>query len=754
MAKAKMKDAEVQAIVGGQIASARTYTNSGIDKDRDLALRFFNGEIDLPPMGKNRSKFVSRDVADTHGLIMPSLLRIFFGTDKIVIYEPTRKEHEEYAEQATDYVNYVVMRRCDGYRQFRDTFSDALLFGNGIIKHWWDPTPVFETEEYTKQTEDAYRYVLSEENVEEVKHEEYPDPDFEPPAIDPAMVEQAQAAAEMGDPQAIQAIEQIRQAMTPPMLHDFTIKRIKPNFGLRLAALPAEEFLLGNGEKVLDENVRFCAHAQRKTRSMLVKEGYPKDKVATIPASHSVEADQRSFGRDKDYYDRLGSDEAPDASTEYVDVYECYVLLDYDGDGIAERRRIVVAGSAASGTVLANEEWGDNLPFSDIVPDPRAHSWAGTGLFDELQDVQRIKSVAIRGGLDNMYARLRPTVDVEIDAYENPEAIMDPDQGEVFFRRPGKQPMQYNAPPSIADGVFPIMEYMDGVAEKRTGISQRSSTSDMDALQNQTATATNAVMAATHSKIEEYARNIANCGGMKRIFGCILKLVIKHSEAAEMVRLRGDWVEMDPRSWNSDMDVVINTGLGSGSREKDFMIMQGIAGKMELILGQVGLLNEDLNIGHYFMTLQKMAEAGGINNADAFFPTISQDRVKQLREQQSQNKQDDPAAKQFEAQMQMEQRKAEMMAALEVQKAQADQQLQQQKQQFDMQLERERNQMKIELERERAEATMALREQEAALNHRLKMREQNIEAHLAAQGNAKKAAMGQPLDTNIQEQSV
>lgn len=754
MAKAKMTEGEVQSIVGGQIASARTYTSSGIDKDRDLALRFFNGEIDLPPMGKNRSKFVSRDVADTHGLIMPSLLRIFFGTDKIVIYEPTRKEHEEYAEQATDYVNYVVMRRCDGYRQFRDTFSDALLFGNGIIKHWWDPTPVFETEEYTKQSEDAYRYVLSQENIEEVKHAEYPDPDFEAPAIDPAMVEQAQAAAEMGDPQAIQALEQIGQATAPPMLHDFTIKRIKPNFGLRLAALPAEEFLLGNGEKVLDERVRFCAHQQRKTRSELVKEGYKKAKVDDIPASHGVESDQRSFGRDKDDYDRLGSDEAPDKSTEYVDVYECYVLLDYDGDGIAERRRIVIAGSESSGTVLANEEWGDNLPFSDIVPDPRAHSWVGTGLFDELQDVQRIKSVAIRGGLDNLYDTLRPGIDAEIDAYEDPDALLDPDFGEVRWRRPGKPKAEYDVPPSVAGSVFPIMEYMDGVAEKRTGISQRSSTANMDALQNQTATATNAVIAATHSKIEEYARNIANCGGLKRAFGCVLKLVIKHSEAAEMVRLRGDWVEMDPRAWNADMDVVINTGLGSGSREKDFMIMQGIAAKMELILGQVGLLNEDMNIGHYFMTLQKMAESGGINNADAFFPTISQERVAELRQQQKQNTGENPAEKQLEMQMQMEKAKAELMAAIEMQKAQTSQQLQQQKQQFDMQLERERNEMKIELDRQKAEADMALREQKAMLDHRLKQQEMQLEAELTAQSNMQRAAMGQRPDTNIQEQGI
>ena len=753
MAKAKMTEGEVTAIVGSQIASARTYTNSGIDKDRDWALRFFNGEIDLPPMGKGRSSFVSRDVADTHGLIMPSLLRIFFGTDRIAIYEPTRKEHEEYAEQATDYVNYIVMRRCDGYRQFRDTFSDALLFGNGLIKHWWDKTPVFETEDYTKQSEDAYQYVLSAENVEEVKHEAYPDPDFEAPQIDPMLIQQAQMAAEMGDPQAIQALEQFQAALTPPMLHDFTIKRIKPNYGLKIMAVPSEEFLLGNGEKVLNEEVRFCAHIQRKTRSQLVKEGFPRKKVAEIPASNSIISDQRSFGRDKDE-ERYGADEAPDASTEYVDVYECYVLLDYDGDGIAERRRIVTAGTEASGTLLLNEEWGDDLPFSDIVPDPRAHSWAGTGLYDELKDVQRVKSVAIRGGLDNMYMILKPTIEAEIDAYENPEALEDQDFGDIAWRKAGKPAAEYRVIPSIAPSVFPIMEYMDGVAEKRTGISQRSSTTDMDALQNQTATATNAVMAATHAKIEEYARNIANCGGMKRIFGCILRLIIKHAEAAESVRLLGDWVEMDPRTWNSDMDVTINTGLGSGSREKDFAILQGIAQKIELLLQQFGPLNEDLNIGHLISTYQKIAEAGGIQNADAYFPTISQERVKELRDKQAQQAGENPAEKQLQMQMQMEQAKAQMTAKVDIEKANARAKLDQQKAQFDMQLERERNAMQIELDEKKALADIRLKDMVAKLEHQRKLQELRYEAELTAQSNMQRAMVGQQPDLNIQEQGA
>jgi hypothetical protein len=782
-------DDEIRAIISSQLADAKSYTGSSIQNKREWALRYFNGEVDFPAMGENRSKFVSRDVADMHGLIMPSLLRIFFGSPRMVIYEPTRKEHEEYAEQATDYVNYVVMRRCDGYRQFRDSFSDAILMGNAVVKHWWDDTPVYETDDYTGQSEDAYKYVISDPDIEEVLNvKEYPDPDWVPPPppqpqmqppmpgdLPPELI----AAAEAGDPAAIEQIDQVAaqaQAQSQPMpepemapmLYDFTIKRRKPNFGLRVAAVPLEEFVIGRSEKVLDEKVRFCAHSQRKTRSELIEEGYPRELVESIPKFHDIDRDRRAAARDET--EEFDTGTAADTSTEYVEIHECFVLLDTDGDGIAERRRVVMAGSDTSGIILSNDEWGDDLPFSDITPDPRAHSFVGHGIYDELKDIQDIKTVGGRGFLDNFYNTLKPTLDVEEGAYLNPDALLDPDAGEVFWRKVGSPPMQVNVTPSIAPQAFQVLEYMDSIAEKRTGVSQRSTTADMDTLQNQTATATNAVQAATHAKVEEYARNIAQCGGLRRIFGCILRLIIKHAEGAETVRLRGKLVEnIDPRSWNADMDVTINTGLGTGTREKDVAILQGITVKMEQLLQQFGPFNEEINVGHLMMAYQKMAEAAGIENADAFFPDLTQDRIKELRDMQQKSqegqKPQDPALAKLQAEMQLktQQAQAEMQAQqakdaqnaqMEMAKAQRDAQREMEKAQFQMQLERERAQLQIELEREKALADIELRRQIAQMDHQLKIEELQLEASLTAEANVMKQSNGFAPDLNIQEQGI
>jgi len=622
----KMTDPDLASAVSIQIDEAKAYDRSDRAEHRDWALRFMEGEVDLPPMGKNRSKVVSRDVADIHGMILPGLMRVFFSTDRIVIYEPTRDVHEEYSDQASDLVNYVVMRECDGYRNFRAAFSDGLLLGNGILKHWWDGTPEYTTEDYSGLSDDQLQALLADPDVEEVtEQEDYPDPEYQPPT--PEQIQQI--AAQRGinlqgvDPAVLEAI-----IPPPPMLHDLTIKRIKSTGRLKIAALPPEEFLLERAATILDETCRFCAHVQRRTRSDLVKDGYDKDKVAAIPAYQTTTDQAARNARDKSAW---LPDRSADAATEYVEIHECYILVDQDGDGIAERRRVVMGGISGERSILTNEEWGDDLPFSDIIPEPVPHRWRGHGLYEEVGDIQRIKTVFLRGVTDNTYKVLNPQYDAEEGSVLNPDELINPTFGGVRWIKAGKQPPKPVEENPIAQAVMPVIDYMDGVAERRTGISQRSQALDMDALQNQSATAVNAAQSAAYTKIEEYARNIAECGGMRRIFACILRLIVKHQDRGKVIRLRGKLVTINPDGWDPNMDVTIDTGLGTGSKERDLAILSGIAAKQEGIIQQGGPFNDICDIGHLMDTYQKMAEAGGVRNPESFFPTIPPEYIAQQK---------------------------------------------------------------------------------------------------------------------------
>lgn len=730
----KMTEAELASSIDRLINDSKDYNVTQRGKHRDLALKYADGEIDINPMGKGRSSVVSRDVSDTLGLIKPSIMRVFFSSSRIVTYEPTRQEHEEYAELASDAVNYIVMRECDGYRHFNAAIDDGLLLGNGIVKCWWDGTPEYTTDTFSGLSDAQYKLISNEPDFEEeVEHDEYADPDYQAPEITPEML--ASVGLDPNDPNVMEAAA----ALIPPAptLHNVTIKRLKSKGRLRIAALPPEEFVIDRSATVLDETTRFCAHLQRKTRSQLVREGISRAKVDKIPRAEN----DWSGNRQARNVNEIDLDDAPDASTEYVDVYECYVLLDFDGDGIAERRRVVMAGSLGKNAILENEEWGDELPFGDLVPDPKAHNWRGRGLFDVLQDVQRIKTVAMRGVLDNMYQILNPQKSVVNGAVLNMDELINPTFGGVLFLETGAQAPVTVETPSIAPSIFPVVEYMDAVGEKRTGASQRTQALDLDALQNQSATAVNAMQAATFSRVEEYARNISH--GMGRIFAICLKLITKHQDRAKMVRLRGKLIEVDPRAWNSDMDVSINTGLGTGSRERDTAMLSGVAQKQEMVVAQFGPIDGPITIKDLFKTYRKMSESSGIVDADSYFPDITDEMLAQMRQKAMQGaQQPNPEAMKAQAQMQLEQAKLQFKMQADAARLQADIEERRVQAQMDsefraaeaaakLQFAREEAAARLQLLREETEARIQIEREKAASQHQTRMAEMNLEAQLS-----------------------
>ncbi len=705
----KMSEETLSGIVDSYISDAKIYGGQ-YAKDRELALKFREGEVDFPASGEKRSEVVSRDVADIHGLILPGLMKMFFSSDELGQYEPTRKEHEDYSQQATDLANYVLLKECQAERHLRDGFDDGLLLGNGVVKHWWDTTPEYTTNSFTKLNEGQFRLLFVDEtgkpypetDIEVVDHETQPDP----------------AAAELGVPSP--SVMDMGGGAPPPvpLLHDVTIKRKVASGRLRFSGLPPEEFVMVG--KVLDETCRFCAHVQRKMRSDLIAEGYKKDLVDAIPAYSIVGGDYDST-KERDPDNEESDLDSKDRATQFVEVFECYPLVDYDGDGIAERRRIVMAGTTGARSILANEEWGDDLPFTDIIPEPRAHTRRGRSIFDLVADLQRIKTVALRGILDSMYASLHPQKTVKSGAVEvgSMDELINPtfDGIVMVTDHDAVRPIEKEF---IAPQIFPVLEYLDQVGEKRTGVSQRSSALDIDALANQSATAVNAATAAAQVKVEEYARNIAF--SLKRLFGCILKLMVKHQDRPKTIRLRGKLVEVDPRAWDANMDVTVNVGLGTGSRDRDVAVLNMIAQKLEAVIMKLGPSNPLAGVDKLFDVYRKMTEGAGVRNADAFFPVITPETMKLLEQQAAQQK---PDPKMAEIQANSQARMAELQAKVQVDqiKAQADAQAEQDKLAKQMMIEQKQAEADMAVERMKTENAAALQARDFAFKQQMQQRE-------------------------------
>lgn len=720
---------------------------------RRMALKFLNGEVDFKSE-PGKSTAVSNDFSDVLHWTMPALLRTFLSSENIGIYEPRREElveqvkgqgpdgqpviekvdvSEGKAKQATDYVNYVLMTDCRGYALLHSAFYEGLAFGNGVIKHWWDEAPTYETEDFSGLSEDELTLLVNDPEVEIIEQESVLD---------------EEAAARM--------MVSGMMPPEPPMLYSGRLKRMTAKGRLRVEALPHEDFFIGTEDTVIDEEkTLLCGHRYESTRSDLVKEGYDSDKVEKLPAKSSPGTDEDKIARG-----RTMDEQESDFWTELVEVRDCYVRVDYDGDGISEWRRVVLGGDSGGRAVLFHDEWGDDLPFTDIVPNPVPHRYRGRSLFDDTRDIQRIKTQLLRQTLDNLYQTNNPQKIVRPNSVRNPDALLNQDLGQLVYADDPASVREL-AVTFTAQNSYGMLEYLDTVRESRTGVSRAMIGLDQDALQNQSATAFQGAQSASYAKQETYARNIAE-NGMKRLFRCMLKLIVKHQDRARTIRLRGEWVKMDPRSWDAEMDVSINTGLGSGSRDRDMAILGNILNEQKGIMQIMGPLNDVCDIRTYRDTLAKMVETSGLKNPDRFFKEVTDETLRKMQAQAAQAAQKpDPRMMEVQAKLQLEGAKAKaendrkMMEAqadivLTQRKFEADMSFQSQKIAADFNASRERHALEMQAMREKGALELELQREEATERLRLRREEMMLEAQLTAEANAMRMAQTAPVaDTNI-----
>lgn len=697
----KMTENELSSMVNDEIAQAKSYDSQDLSKRRAEAIKYYQGDADIIPYEDGRSKVVSTDLSDHIGWILPSLMRVFASSDIIAEYSAKDAEQEQALSDAgaTEYVNYKFLRDCEGYNILHSAFKDGFLHGNGVIKYWWDTSIECEFENYEGLDELQYTMLVADDSVEVVEHSER---DTTTPEADP--------------------LNPLSGQIT--IVYDVRIKRKTPRSKLKIAGLPPEEFLI-NQDATSVKEADFLCHRYQATRASLIAQGYDRKKVMEAgPDEELLSEDERLERTDN------GADDtdSKDATMVKLDVYECYILADYDGDDYPEWRRVVMAGvSGSKNNMLYNEAWDDGNCFIDLVPDPHPHRRIGISLFDELKPITDVKTVLKRQTLDNLYWANNPMMAVDLSAFENPEAIESPDFGGVASLKSGRtlqdamQPIQL---PFVADKSFHMLEYLDMEAEKRTGVSRQSMALDPEALSNQTAAGVQAGQSAAFAKTELYARNLAE-GGLKDLFLGIYRVIKKNQDKPEQFKVNGEWRTVDPSTWPDNVEVSVNVGLGSGSKDRDMAMLANIKQSQEQILMQMGPVNPLVTLQEYSNTLQKMVETAGMKNPDDYFKQVTPEALQQMMAQQQDKP--DPKIAEAQAKLQLEATKAQEQAALSKAKAEAEIQLMREKAAASIQMEREKHEMEMELRRE----------------------EMLGEFQLTREANAMKAAQGQPMDTNL-----
>ena len=660
----EMDDVQLGSIVSGEITDALNHFDSEYTTDRLRALDFYLGE----PLGnevEGRSAVVATEVADTVEAIMPNLMRVFTSNDKYVRFSPRTAEDMEAAEQASDYVNYIIQNQNDGYKLLHTFFKDALLFRMGVIKYFWEETEEVDEEEYNGLSEPELVMLLNDPNIEVVEQNE---------TVMSSYVD------EQGDEVPLN------------VQYDLSVRVKRKSGQIKAINVPPEEFLCSRHAVSL-EDAHFVAHRTSMTVSELVAMGYDRDLIEQYAGESELDTDREVNNRFQDLEAATGVDPA-DPTLRSVIYHECIRNVDFDGDGIAERRRICAIGSDGA-HILHNEPW-DHMPFAVCSPILMPHRLIGRSVYDLTEDLQVIKTTLMRQYLDSVYSSTLPRM-IAVEGQVNLDDLLDGSAGGVIrARQPGM--VQAISGASVGGEIRPLMDYLDTVKEQRTGMSRASQGLDADSLQSTTASAVSATVRGAQVKLESYARTMAETG-VRDLFKGILHLVLKHDNKPKVFRLRNNFVPINPAEWKSQFDTVVQVGLGTTDDETKIAFLTQIAAKQEQILMQLGPQNPVVSMDKYVNTLRSIAEIGGFKDADQFFnsPQMIQQQM-MMQAQQAQQPQPDPEMMKIQQEMELDRAKA-----------QADMQLEREKMQAEIELEREKMIMEMELRRQELQAEAELR---------------------------------------------
>lgn len=644
----KLDDDKIVTILDDNIRRSVGYYDSQISRERQRVMEYYNGTLPKPAHDGN-SKYVSMDVYDTVESMKAALLETFSTGYKTVRFAPQNADDTDIADVATEYCDYVANRQNNLFEVMQSVIHDSLIARVGIAKVFYYYGEESHLEEVTDITEEELDVILAQDNVE---------------------------------------IEELTEDIAG--LSSGELRVTTPANKICIESIAPEEFLVEPQARDLD-SVSFCAHRTKKTLSELRMEGYDEKLISNIGEHTDVdmESDPEVLARFND----IGQDRGFNASSyqdqvRQVTVYECYIMLDPEGSGVAELYRVIKAGNS-----LLEMEKTNQKPFVAFTPLPVPHAFFGNNFGNNIVPIQNARTVLTRSILDHTMITNNPRYMVVRGGLTNPKELIDGRVGGIVnVSRPDAISPMPQA--SLNPFVFQTLQLLDEDKEDNTGVSRLSQGLNKDAVSQQNSQAlveTLATMSQQRQKI--IARNFAN-SFLKPLYQMIYKLVIEHEPEQKVVELAGNYVEVSPAQWGSKRDVVVEMHLGYGEQEQEatkYLALHNLMSQDPTLSTMYGPENQ-------YKLMSHVMENNGIKNvADYLTPP-----------DQLPPPQPDPAQE-----MAMEvQRKT-----LEIQERQT--QIAELKQQTDAQI----AQLKLELERTKAERGFAIQSdtmdlKEAQLEHK------------------------------------
>lgn len=667
-------DADLLRIVGDErkrsIGFGDGADSGDLTDSRTRALEYQRGEMSDVPAAEGRSSVVDTAIADAVSTVLPDVIEVFFGGDDVLSFIPEDEQDEDRAEEESEAVKYIVFTLNQALLAFTTAFQDAFLGRLGLFHWWWEDSP--------------------RETVRE--------------GLMPVSAMMLQMELAQTRPWAEVETEQRDDGTVC-----ITVTELRGKICFR--AVPPEDFSVAPDTVELSQ-ASYCVMRERPRVQDLIARGIDAAKARALPR-YVYMGDAVSQSRDNAGESRMSESDAPD-DLRQVEVRAHYLRIDKDGDGDPEIYRLL---TNADETELLDEEEVSHIPFGPLTPYVVSHRFYGQSLADKLFELQKIKTVLWRAGLDNIYFSLNQRMEVS-DAGANEYTIAD-----LLRNQPGVPVRSKNGEavrPITAGGLnvdtFAALEYASTVAEQRTGVVRNAQGLNPDTLHD-TAAGAQSLISAAQKRTRFIARLFAEMGVKDLALG-VRRLMRENYDPRryapnQMRRGARDWKSYDPTQWAEDREVTVHVGVGGSGKEAEIMAAnQGLQITKEIITLQGGVHGPFVDAPNVHNRLKKWSQANGERNADLYWSDPAKAGPPPPPK---------PDPKMVEAQQKMQ---------LAQQQAQADLQLQQAKDQASAQQQAEQGQRDHELALMRLDQEMTLKREQIAAELQLKREQLTAELEL------------------------
>lgn len=568
----EMDESEIVTFLGRKIEQALNEDDGDISEKRKNLLKAYFGD-EYGDERDGHSKIVTREVLEAVEWAKPHIMRVFSSGNRVVSFVPAGPDDEEKADQETDVVRHVLFNENNGFMALYAWVHDTLMYPNGYAKIWVDETEEVRSEEY------------ADLNLMEVSSLIY-DTDDE--------------------------IEPLESEITENETYNLKLKRIVRDIRIKFESCEPDQVLIDNDLASLDlEEADFVCHRVRRSLSWLIQNGHDPEELKLVHTNNEEdwgdERTNRLFYEDEN----PNSDSDDDDSMKEYWVHECYVRLDFDGDGIAERRRILLIGDK----IFENEE-DDYIPIIAMSCIPQPHKHTGVPIADLAASLQRVLTVLTRNMADNIY---RTSINRKFlgESAERADGSTEEDIQDAeaeFIRVRDVSQVKEEVTQNKTVEILQAMQEISQQQKSRTGVSPDMSLNP-DVLKESTMGAYMGALEQASERLEMVTRVFAETG-IKTAMYKAHRLMREHMTKEKIIRLRGEYIQVDPTAWRDRKDLVVEVGTGFKSHEKKLMHMEKLLAEQKNSM-QMGLPTVQPN--NIYQAQLNLADAMGERNPNQYF---------------------------------------------------------------------------------------------------------------------------------------